>query len=85
MDKRIFDRSLKLHPKLEHRFYKRYKRRLGFIINHKKVYRLMKCALMLKDKYQKAAREFVKCRKVLHTQPFDVLAMDVKLVWIERD
>jgi putative transposase len=58
---------------------------LGFIINHKKVYRLMKKALLLKDRYQKAAREFVKYRKVLPTQPLEVLEMDIKFVWIERD
>ena len=58
---------------------------LGYIINHKKVYRLMKQALMLKDKYQKAAREFVKYRKVLPCQPLEVLEMDIKFVWIERD
>jgi len=58
---------------------------LGFIINHKKVYRLMKNALLLKDRYQKASREFVKYRKVLPTQPLEVLEMDIKFVWIERD
>jgi len=58
---------------------------LGFIINHKKVYRLMKQAFMLKERYQKATREFVKYRKVLPTQPLEVLEMDIKLVWIERD
>jgi transposase InsO family protein len=58
---------------------------LGFIVNHKKVYRLMKGALLLKGKHQKAAREFVKYRKVLPTQPLEVLEMDIKFVWIERD
>ncbi|MFN3557204.1 MAG: IS3 family transposase [Bacteroidales bacterium] len=58
---------------------------LGFIINHKKVYRLMKQALLLKDRYQRATREFVKYRKVLPTQPLEVLEMDIKFVWIERD
>lgn len=58
---------------------------LGFIINHKKVYRLMKQALMLKDRCQKNTREFVKYRKVLPTQSLEVLEMDIKFVWIERE
>ncbi len=57
---------------------------MGYIINHKKVYRLMSQAFMLKERWQKAAREFVKYRKVLPSGPLEVLEMDIKFVWIEQ-
>ena len=57
---------------------------LGYIINHKKVYRLMSQALMLKERWKKAPREFVKYRKVLPSGPLEVLEMDIKFVWIEQ-
>lgn len=57
---------------------------LGYIINHKKVYRLMSQAFMLKERWQKATREFVKYRKVLPLGPLEVLEMDIKFVWIEQ-
>lgn len=57
---------------------------LGYIINHKKVYRLMGQALMLKERWKKATREFVKYRKVLPTGALEVLEMDIKFVWIEQ-
>jgi transposase InsO family protein len=57
---------------------------LGFIINHKKVYRLMAAFLLLKEKWQKPARVFVKFRKVLPFNPLQVLEMDIKCVWVEQ-
>lgn len=57
---------------------------LGYLINHKKVYRLMQQSLMLKERWKKAAREFVKYRKVLPLGPLEVLEMDIKFVWIEQ-
>lgn len=57
---------------------------LGFIINHKKVYRLMEQFQLLKEKHQKAARQFVKYRKVLPFGPLQVLEMDIKFVWVEE-
>lgn len=45
----------------------------------------MKQSLMLKDRYQKATREFVKYRKVLPSQSLEVLEMNLKFVWVERD
>jgi putative transposase len=55
---------------------------LGFVINHKKVYRLMKENLLLHEFAKKAQRAFVKHRKVLPTGPLRVLEMDVKYVWV---
>jgi putative transposase len=57
---------------------------LGYIINHKKVYRLMKENMLLKDPVKKANRLFVKYRKVLPTEPLQVLEMDIKYVWVAQ-
>jgi len=57
---------------------------LGFIINHKKVYRLMKENLLLKDFAEKRQRTFVKYRKVLPEEPLQVIEMDIKYVWVNQ-
>ena len=57
---------------------------MGYIINHKKVYRLMKENLLLKDMVKKAQRTFVKYRKVLPTGPLHVIEMDIKYVWVNQ-
>lgn len=57
---------------------------LGFIINHKKVYRLMGLFQLLKEKWQKPVRAFVEFRKVLPLSPLRVLEMDIKFVWVEE-
>jgi len=58
---------------------------LGYFINHKKVYRLMKQSMLLKEKHQKHKREFVKHRRVFPERPLQVLEMDIKYTWIEKD
>jgi putative transposase len=57
---------------------------MGFCINHKKVYRLMQEAQLLKEKHQKEEKPRVKYRKVFPSQPLEVLEMDIKFVWIEE-
>lgn len=57
---------------------------VGYQINHKKVYRLMKEAQMLKEKHEKPSKTRVKYRKVFPKQPFEVLEMDIKFVWVEE-
>jgi putative transposase len=63
-----------------------YLQRDGFHINHKKVYRIMKQAGMLKIENRinrsGAGRKFVKFRKVVTTRPMECLEMDIKMVWI---
>lgn len=56
---------------------------LGFIINHKKVYRLMKASHLLKVKI-KAGEEkcYVRYRTVTPERPLHVLEMDIKMVWL---
>ena len=56
----------------------------GYIINKKKVYRLMSENNLLKAMSDKADRNFVKFRKVLPKGPFEVLEMDIKFVWVEE-
>ena len=57
---------------------------MGYNINHKKVYRLMKGAQLLKEQHQKPSKNRVKYRKVFPSQPFEVLEMDIKFVWTEE-
>ena len=56
---------------------------IGFLINHKKVYRLMRENQLLRQKQKKAKREFVKYRVVIPSAPLHLLEMDIKFVWIE--
>lgn len=57
---------------------------LGYMINHKKVYRLMDEHNLLQDRSKKPARSFVKYRKVMPGSPLEVLEMDIKFVWVEE-
>lgn len=54
----------------------------GFIINHKKVYRLMNKYQLLGDGCQKATRTYVKYRRVSPKRPLEVLEMDIKFQWV---
>jgi len=55
---------------------------LGYFINHKKVFRLMKEHLLLEDPRKRKGREFVKFRRVCPAGPLCILEMDIKYVWI---
>lgn len=57
---------------------------LGFLINHKKLYRLMNQSHLLKDRHMKAPRRFAKYRKVMPLGPLEILEMDIKFVWVEE-
>ena len=57
----------------------------GLMINHKKVYRLMKKHNLLQSKQKTKTKNYVKYRKVTPTRPLEVLEMDLKMVWVERD
>ena len=56
----------------------------GFIINKKKVYRLMHESNLLGSKQIKSGKTYVKYRKVLPEMPLHVLEMDIKFVWVEH-
>ncbi len=57
---------------------------MGYIINKKKVYRLMKENDLLGKRYNFKEKTYAKYRKVLPKEPLHVLEMDIKLVWIEQ-
>lgn len=57
----------------------------GYFINHKKVYRLMKEADLLKPHKKKQDKTFVKYRVVIPEGPLEVLEMDIKYAWIHED
>lgn len=57
----------------------------GYVINHKKCRRLMKENDLLKAKHKKTSKTYVQYRKVLPKGPLEVLEMDIKMTWIERD
>jgi len=63
-----------------------YLQRDGYLINHKKLYRIMKeeGLLKLENRINRSGsgRKFVKFRKVNTSRPFECLEMDIKMVWI---
>jgi len=63
-----------------------YLKREGYLINHKKLYRIMKeeGLLKLENRINRSGsgRKFVKFRKVNTSRPFECLEMDIKIVWI---
>lgn len=63
-----------------------YLKKNGYLINHKKLYRIMKQANMLKLEHRinrsGSGRKFVKFRKVMTSRPMECLEMDIKMVWI---
>ena len=63
-----------------------YLKRDGYLINHKKLYRIMgeEGLLKLEDRIDRSGsgRKFVKFRKVNTSRPFECLEMDIKMVWI---
>lgn len=69
-----------------YRIMTEYLKRQGYVINHKKVYRIMGTAGLLKPdsriKRDGGGRKFVRFRKVHTTHPMECLEMDIKMVWI---
>jgi len=57
---------------------------MGYIINKKKVYRLMKENNLLGKRYSFKEKTYAKYRKVLPKEPLHILEMDIKFVWIEQ-
>lgn len=55
---------------------------LGYIINKKKVYRLMKQASLLRQRVKSVEKKYVKYRVVTPEGPLQVFEMDIKMVWI---
>lgn len=55
----------------------------GYLINRKKIYRLMRKHQLLQEKSKKTEKIFVKYRKILPEGPLRLLEMDIKMTWIE--
>ena len=55
---------------------------LGYFINHKKVYRLMKENQMLANRHKAKGKNFAQYRIVFPQGPLEVIEMDIKYVWI---
>lgn len=74
-------------PDLNYGYHKMTKelQHLGYHINHKKTYRLMHENALLQPKTKSTSKTYVKYRKVMPVSPLQVLEMDIKMVWIERD
>jgi putative transposase len=62
-------------------------RSMQYIINEKKVYRLMDENNLLLGKVIRTSgkREFVKHRKIEATYPMEYLCLDIKYIWVEGD
>lgn len=60
---------------------------LEYIINHKKVYRLMDENQLLLGKVIKThgKREWVKFRKIAATRPMEYLCWDIKYIWVKGE
>lgn len=62
-------------------------RDLEYVINHKKVYRLMKENNLLSGKKitVQGKRKFVKHRRIEAKRPMEYLCLDIKYVWVEGE
>jgi transposase InsO family protein len=87
-NEKIIDQMKQIHQDLDTDYgYRKMAAALklkGFIINHKKVYRLMKSVDLLKEKHEKPSKKYAKYRKVFPSQPYEVLEYDIKFVWVEE-
>jgi len=62
-------------------------RSLGYLINHKKTYRLMDVHKLLLGKVirTKGKRNWVQYRKILASKPLEYLCLDIKYVWVQGE
>jgi putative transposase len=60
---------------------------LGYLINHKKTYRLMDLHRLLLGKVIRTSgkRNWVQYRKILATKPLEYLCLDIKYVWVHGE
>jgi putative transposase len=62
-------------------------RALGYLINHKKTYRLMDFHKLLLGKVIRTSgkRNWVQYRKILANQPLEYLCLDIKYIWVQGE
>ncbi len=60
---------------------------LGYLINHKKTYRLMDVHKLLLGKVIRTSgkRNWVQYRKILANKPLEYLCLDIKYVWVQGE
>lgn len=60
---------------------------MGYVINHKKVYRLMDESQLLLGKMIRSSgkRNFVRFRRIEATRPMEYLCWDIKYVWVQAE
>jgi len=58
---------------------------IGYYINTKKVYRIMKENNLLKERHKKANKTYAKYRVLTPENPLELLEMDIKYFWIVKD
>jgi putative transposase len=57
----------------------------GFVVNHKKVYRLMRSGQLLRTKPEVIKKCWVKYRVFVPDGPFRTFEMDIKQVWVKEE
>ena len=55
---------------------------LGYVINHKKVYRMMRETMLLHEARKRNDRKYVKYARVYSERPLEVLEMDIKFQYV---
>lgn len=76
-----------VNPRIDYGYHKMtgYLQLNGFYINHKKVYRLMKEARLLRAKPISEAKNYVRYRIVCPEAPLRLMEVDIKQVWIHTE
>ncbi len=58
---------------------------MGYFINPKKVYRIMKENQLLRERHKKSPKTYAKYRILIPENPLELLEMDIKYFWIAKD
>ena len=79
-------RSIQWDPDTDYGYRKMYVALmlLGYFINHKKVYRLMKEHNLFKERYKRTGKTYAKYRIVVPQGPLQLFEMDIKYVWVTQ-
>lgn len=56
----------------------------GYVVNKKKIYRLMDAYHLLHDRIKRPAKAYVKQRRVQSNGPLEVIEMDIKYQWVSN-
>jgi putative transposase len=87
-NRKVLDRMQVVHadPDLYYGYRRMtmYLKLLGYLINHKKVYRLMKQNHMIRSK-KRSTIKYVQYRIVAPEGPLQLIEMDIKMVWIAAE